>query len=754
MMMLSSRRTKSGLPRVDRRASLNPQFVRRQRLFRVTLLLLPFLLLGLFEIALRLGGYGYSPQFFKRAQIGGSEYYVQNEDFGRRFFPKEVARHPGPIRFPVRKAPGTFRIFVFGESAAMGDPVQSFAADRYLEVLLRQKYPGTRFEIINVAFTAINSHVILPIARECAAREGDLWIIYMGNNEMVGPFGAATVFGSQAPRLPFVRLAVAFERLRIGQWLMEQVRKLTNRGTPPAAWGGMGMFHPLAPDNPRKEIVYHNFQQNLDDIVRAGLHSGAKILLNTVAVNLKDCPPFASMPGSHLQPSVRARFDQLYTNALQNLAQKEWVKATELFEEAGRLDPSSAELQFHWGESLLAQTNFAAARDHFQLACDNDALPFRADSRINADIRAEQQRIANHNLILFDAAAALAAQSEVGICGQETFFEHVHFDFDGRYRLGRAWAEQIEPLLPRNTNAWASQPVCEHRFGLSAWNRAQALHFMDERMQTPPLSAQANNARRRQELQARINELSSQMKPDSARNTKQDFLKLLQQRPDDFFLCQEYAVFLELAGDVYGSATEWQRYSALVPQDSLGYYGAGRMLNAHGRYAEAEASLRTATAIRPGRTDAWVELGNALAAQKKHADALACFSTALQQEPGNPQILIRRGKALASLDRHAEAMENYRAAIALDPNDGLPHHELGVELVLTGQPGPAGNEFREAARLSPDTVPARFDYGAWLMSQGRSDEAQQEFQAVLRLDPGNLPAQQRLAALQRGRSKK
>ena len=80
----------------------------------------------------------------------------------------------------------------------MGDPSQSFAPYRYLETLLREKYPDKKFEVINVAFTAINSHVILPIARECAAHEGDLWIIYMGNNEMVGPVGAATVFGSQA----------------------------------------------------------------------------------------------------------------------------------------------------------------------------------------------------------------------------------------------------------------------------------------------------------------------------------------------------------------------------------------------------------------------------------------------------------------------------------------------------------------------------------------------------------------------------
>ncbi len=53
--------------------------------------------------------------------------------------------------------------------------------------------------------TAINSHVILPIARDCAAQNGDFWVIYMGNNEVVGPYGSGTVFGAQAANLALVR---------------------------------------------------------------------------------------------------------------------------------------------------------------------------------------------------------------------------------------------------------------------------------------------------------------------------------------------------------------------------------------------------------------------------------------------------------------------------------------------------------------------------------------------------------------------
>src|SRR5258708_6136579 len=252
---------------------------------------------------------------------------------------------------------------------------------------------------------------------------------------------------------------------------------------------------------------------------------------------------------------------------MQRAAQKEFAKAAEFFERAARFDSKLAELQFHWGECLLAQTNRDGARERFQLACDNDALPFRADSRINAAIRAEAERIRSKGLILLDSSAALANASESGICGEETFYEHVHFDFDGRYRLGRAWAEQVESLLGRNTNAWASQTLCDERLGLSPWNRAQVIHFMLERIQTPPLSSQPNNERRKHGLEARMAGLRPQMNADSAKATRKTFLKLVEQRPEDYFVHQEFGVFLEVSGDPAGTLAQWPRFRQLLPHD-------------------------------------------------------------------------------------------------------------------------------------------------------------------------------------------
>ena len=138
-------------------------------LFRSLALLIPVLLLLALELTLRLIDYGYPPSIFLRQRIGDQTFYVPNDRFGHRFFPATIARTPFAIRMPEKKPANTWRIFVFGESAAQGDPDPTFGVSRYLQTLLRQRYPGHDFEVVCVAMTAINSHAILPVAHECAS---------------------------------------------------------------------------------------------------------------------------------------------------------------------------------------------------------------------------------------------------------------------------------------------------------------------------------------------------------------------------------------------------------------------------------------------------------------------------------------------------------------------------------------------------------------------------------------------------------
>jgi len=317
-----------------------PLSTRRKWLFSLVAFVIgPILLLIALEMGLRVAGCGHSCDLFKPRRIAGRDLLVENDDFSLRFFPPELARMPGPIRMDARKAPGTHRIFIFGESAAMGDPEPAFGAGRYLEVLLRERFPQERFEVINVAFTAINSHVIVPIARECARHEGDFWLIYMGNNEMVGPYGAATVFGAKAAPWQLVRLSLALRKSRLGQLALNLSRKFGPRG--PASWGGMQMFaaNRVPPNDPKRETVYRNFHRNLEDILQAGINSKAKIILSTVAVNLKDCPPFASLSSSNFPAAEQEKLTRLLSEGQTLAAAGNFVEAARPYAEAARIDP-------------------------------------------------------------------------------------------------------------------------------------------------------------------------------------------------------------------------------------------------------------------------------------------------------------------------------------------------------------------------------------------------------------------------------
>src|ERR1019366_4184638 len=252
--------------------------------FRLAFLVGPLLLLALVELGLRLAGCGYPTAFFLNSREGDRPMLTDNPKFGWRFFPPAVARAPRPLFFSARKPPGTVRIFVLGESAAMGDPEPAYGFARQLERLLQARHPDQKIEVVNTGMTAINSHVVRLIARDCAPREGDFWLVYAGSNEVIGPFGAGTVFSRQVPNLTLVRFVLTLKTTRVGQWLAQ----ITRGANEPKQWEGLEFFlkSQLTRDDPRLKRVYASFAANLGDIADFGRRSGATVLLATMPVNL------------------------------------------------------------------------------------------------------------------------------------------------------------------------------------------------------------------------------------------------------------------------------------------------------------------------------------------------------------------------------------------------------------------------------------------------------------------------------------
>jgi tetratricopeptide (TPR) repeat protein len=713
---------------------------------------LPLVLVGLLEVCLRLGGYGFDPAFFQVGRDDSGKKVLRNNDsFILRFFPPELARWPASFNLAAEKPADVQRIFIFGESAAMGDPQPSVGPSHILGVLLRERFPEHKFEVINLGITAINSHVILPIARDVAARgRGDLWLVYMGNNEMVGPFGAASAFGARAVPRPVVRLNLALQKTRVGQFATSLLRQLDGE-SPKHAWGGMEMFlqNQIPPDNPGRETVYRNFDRNLRDLVHAGQAGGAKVVLCTVSVNLRDCPPFAPLVNSKLPAAERQQFDALYADAIRHQTNQQWAAATALLAQAARLDPQHAELQFRWAACLFNQANTNAARDHFQQACDVDALPFRADTRINAAIRSLAQERAGANLRLCDAEAAMAGATAAVVAGDESFFEHVHFNFDGNYRLARVWAEHIAQMLPDDvTNAaadWASQEFCERTIGLSDWNRSLIVGSVLARMQLPPLADQLNNVARIEALKSQLGILAERQRETGAvAQAQADFAAAIARAPEDTLLLENHAKFLESIGDRKGALAEYIKITQWLPHDFHAGLQAGRLFGQLKNWPESERLLRRAAMQRPTLPDPWFELGVVLAAQDNHREALECFTRVAQMHPSDATCLIYQARMLSKLNRRAEAMQHYRKSIAIEGSNWNAHLELAEELVVANRADEAIKEYQEAVRLNPRHPVMHINLGVLLARQNHLDEAIGQFESALRLDPGNATAREYL----------
>lgn len=718
----------------------------RKWLFRLAAAVgLPLFLLAGVELALRVGGYGYSTDFFKKATIAGQDYLVENDQFGLRFFPASLARVASPVIMPAKKAPGTIRIFIFGESAALGDPRPNFGASRYLETLLRARFPEEKFEVVNTAITAINSHAILPIARECARHEGDVWIVYMGNNEMVGPFGAATVFGAQAPPLRLVRLDLLLQRTRVGQLFGALAYKLRHRGSGPAEWRGMEMFrgNQVPPNDPRKEVVYRNFDQNLQDLLRAGRSAGAVIVLNTVAVNQKDCPPFGSWPATNLPPAQGAAFEKFCHEAAAAWEKDNFAGAASQFEAAVGICPQSADLQYRLGECLLRLTNFAAARQHFQLSVDADALPFRADSRINDLLKTAGRRFAGQNLVLCDAAGALASAVPEGVSGAESFYEHVHLNFTGNYLLARTWAAEIQnQLASRLTHAaasWLSQEQCERLLGLTDWNRVSVLEEVARRIQEPPFTDQLDNDRRLAVLNQQISECRARIESTPPAEAARIYETALAARPEDYRLHENFAEFLEATDDPRATL-ERQKVCDLIPHFYFPFYRLGLDLENQGRLAEALQAYQQAAALRPAQSEVRLQLGVVYAREGQWETASAELERARQLTPDDPRACLYSGEVLWKLNRQPDSIERLREAVHLRPDYWEAHYRLGDELAQQGEVPAAAAEFEQVLRLNPDYVMAHANLGVALYKLGRVNEAMAQFDEVLRLDPQNRQA--------------
>jgi tetratricopeptide (TPR) repeat protein len=526
---------------------------------RVAGVILALLLLGITEGVLRLFDVGFDTSLTVPCTMRDRPAACYNLFFPAPFFPPGMIKTPQAYAIPADKPQGTFRIFVLGESAAMGDPDPAYGFSRYLEVMLRSRYPAMNFEIVNTGSVAINSHVLLPIAKGLASHRPDIFIIYSGNNEVVGPYGPGTALTASGMSLPVIRGSILYHSTRIGQLL-------TKLGTQKREWGGMEMFldKQVPATSPLMKYVYSNYEVNLRDTIAAARNSGARVIVATVATNLRDCAPFASLHREGLSPEDLRSWNALVEQGAGLESTTAYAEALQAYFAATKIDNQYAELEFRIARCLRALGDNSRAREHFLRARELDSLRFRADSRIN-DINRSVANSSGAELV--DADQEFAKASSDGISGAELVYEHVHLTPEGNYLLARMMFLEIAgKLMPAmGAEEVPSESECEQLLALTSHDRTRLAREMFERLQRPPFTTQLNHS----EQVLRLS-LAAEMPEENPQQTAAEYQWSIRKDPDDRVLRYNYGRFLfdynrDAAIEQFRMARAWDGFPVIGP---------------------------------------------------------------------------------------------------------------------------------------------------------------------------------------------
>jgi tetratricopeptide (TPR) repeat protein len=706
----------------DRRATkprLPRPLGRRVWLFRLAALILgPILFLVLLELGLRTIGYGYNPDTVVECERNGTAHFGDNVKFAWRFFPPLLAREFEPFVFPAEKPANTYRIFVLGASAAQGAPNNAFRFGRILEFMLRGRFPDVDFEVVTAAMAAINSHVVVEIAGDCARHDPDLFVVYLGNNEVVGPYGPGTVLTPMLSNLRLIRLGIAFRATKIGQLLSAVLGGHGLRKQGPQYWQGMEMFlgQQVRADDPRLETTYSHFRRNLEDICRTAAETGAETVLCTVGSNLRDCPPFASLNRLELSPEQQRDWDAAYRQGMVSELQDKYAEAITSYLKAAVTDDSYAELQFRLGRCYQFLGEHGNARDRYIQARDLDTLRFRADTRTNEAVRAVADRMQSQRVYLADVAKALDANSPHDLPGEELFHEHVHLTFEGNYAVARAVLEQVESRVAKRfgdkvqaRGALPTQQQCAERLGYNDWSRQETLHkVVHSFLAKPPFTNQLYHEEQVEQLKQQLQSLEASLTPDVLTTIGQEYVATIEKAPGDWRLRWDYGQMLAEDLKQYDAAAEQYRIvQQLLPHSHMGHDALASVLRAKGDLNGAIAEYQKELAIKPTAGKAYYYAGWCYHRQGRTDVAIEHYRQAIRFEPDCVPAYLDLGELLykqGHLDRAAEAC---RQGLAVTPNHPLLHSNLGMLLIKMGKQQEGTEEIRKALQLDPDSPQIR-----------------------------------------------
>ena len=716
---------------------------RPARWIRWSLLIIsPMLFLLGSELLLAMMGYGRPQRFFIAWQDRDRTVYLTNHRYCEHFVPRHLSRTPeytvlGP------KPKGARRIFVLGESAAYGDPEPAFGFCRQLEVLLNTVSKDRRYEVINAAVTAMNSHVARRIARDCLAHNPDLFIVYMGNNEVIGPYGPPTLPSILYARQGFINASMTFkQRSRLGQLVGQMAEAVTSSKGHERQWQGMEAFlaAQLRADDPKLRHCRRHFERNLRDIVTTAHASGVQTVLCTVPVNLRACPPFGSLHDPRLGADRQAEWQRHFEAGRGDQQAGEWQAALAAYTQAAALDDTFADLVYCQAQCLEVLGRIAEARDAYGRARDLDTLRFRASSDINTAIRTQASELVSQGARLFDLELALQEAFETPILGDGALVDHVHLSVRGNFLAARAALDVIHRCFP--DDVWTDIGSPETLFAAVAadllydYQQPSRLALLMYRHKTlPPFVGQLDHDREMEQLREALYRGRDAAQAKSL--SEAEIRAALRHRPHDPYLQQRYGAFLLAEGrmqeaiDLYETFLQAHPYNMTLRLELAPLYAlqgdtekaldlltsrqspyrctrrnsllalAVRLVK-NGRSLQAEPLYLDCLKINPDNVDVLINLAVIAGEKGAPRKEKQYLDRALALAPDSSSAMVNMGNHYVRARQSDLARTWFARAVEAEPYNHLAHIGLGIQTVATGQVDEGISHVIQAVKLKPD----------------------------------------------------
>jgi len=728
--------------------------VKRTAQYLITIILIPLILFFLLEGLLTLVKYGYPATFFIKKKCEGQYRYVANYKVGWRYFLKSIAPRPHfPGHFPAIKGDNTYRIFVFGESAAQGDLLTDFSFTYMLDEMLKAQYPDIHFEVINTGMAAISSWIVLQFAKEMVNYHPDLFIIYCGNNEIVGPYGPGTIFASLGSRT-FVKFQIWARSLKITQLLKSVRENIQQRlfKRKPVLWKGMEMFleKQISVNDDSLPVAIGNFRQNTKEMVEIAKNHGVKVIVCTVASNLKDSPPFSSMHRTNLSNKELRSWESLYQQGVSLERRGLFSKAIEIYYKAEKIDAAYAELNFRLANCYYHLGNYPNAKEHYIKARDNDTLRFRPSSAIYQVIKQDYGRQPIDNCTqLVDIKRSFAEVSPEGLPGENLFYDHVHLNIDGHYlaaskifdcMINNGWISKVS-TAETIQGSKCSKIECLKRLGYTKRDKYRSLNRIINFLSKPPFTNQMNHETYLQNLKLQYEKYVKGNNKEFMGKAVASYKEALGLNPQNEGLRLRLAYAYEQMRYYEQARNQYLKILKMNPNNPQILYLLGHVYSKLGELGKAIECYQEAIKNRPYQPDWYSDRGSVYFKKGEYDKAISDFNQALRIKPNhNAVTYYTRGSVYFKKGEYDKAISDFNQTLRIEPNYATAYTNRGSVYFKKGEYDKAISDFNQALRIKPNLATAYANRGSVYFKKGEYDKAWEDIHKAQRLGSPVNPA--------------